>query len=253
MPTLTELRKMIRLREGRGSTPAVPLERVDRLDSRGLVSRSEDQRERETAPRHLPSDDAGMSPGWGNLEPGDVSEWVAAQPGCGAAELALSVVRPQLRPGARWLVIDPVEEVHPLTLQRRGVDLARVLFLRPTSAAEALWGVEQGLRSRGVDIVWCRLSKLAPIAFRRIKLAAEAGESRCLLMRPPEALREGSWADRRLKISSLPSPCWSRRRMRVDVLKVRNGFAEEPFDVELDHETGAVRVVPQLADPADRA
>ena len=235
MPTLTELRKMIRLREGRGTTPAVPLDRVDRLA------------------RHLPGDDAETSPGWGNLEPGDVSEWIATQPGCGAADLALSVVRPQLRPGARWLVVDPVEEVHPLTLQRRGVDLSRVLFLKPTSAAEALWAVEQGLRSRGVDIVWCRLPKLTPVTFRRIKLAAEVGESRCLLMRPPEALREGSWADRRLKISPLPSPSWNRRRMRVDVLKVRNGFVEAPFDVELDHETGAVRVVPQLADPADRA
>lgn len=241
---------MIRLREGRGSTPVVPR---DREESRGLTSRPEDQTVRGDAPRHLAEDDTGMSPGFGTLEPGDVSEWIATQPGGGAADLALAVVRPQLRSGARWLVINPVEEVHPLALQRRGVDLARVLFLKPTSAAEALWAVEQGLRSRGVDIVWCGLAKLPPVTFRRIKLAAEVGESRCLLMRPPEALREGSWADRRLRISPLPSPYWNRRRMRVDVLKVRNGFVEAPFDVELDHETGAVRVVPQLADPADHS
>ena len=228
MPSLAELRKQIRLREGRRELPA-PQKEETALAGRG----------QEVVPEGL----------WDSLEPGEISEWITFAGG-GGGDLALSVAAPQLPAGNRWLIVDPVQETHPTTLQRRGLDLSRALFLQSTSPAEALWVVEQGLRSRAVEIVWCRLAKLTPVAFRRLKLAAETGRSRCLLMRPPEAAREGSCADRRLRISPLPSPCWNRRRFQVEVLKIRNGLPGSRFQVELDYESGALRMVSELAGSA---
>ena len=187
----------------------------------------------------------------GGLASGEVSEWIADQHGSGAAVLALATVRRQLADDSHCLVIDPWGEVSPVALEQMGWNLSRVVFARAQEPAEVLWTVEQGLGSRGVELVFCRLSKLPAVAFRRLKLAAETGGSRCVLIRQPEALRETSWADVRLLVSPLPSPCWRRRRLRVDVLKIRNGLPGGAVQLELNNETGHVRVVSELAHSAD--
>lgn len=186
------------------------------------------------------------------LDPGTVTEWCASCDGCGAFELALLTEKLLLPSQGRWLwVDDPAGGTYPIGLAGPGVALDRLVMVQPDNTADALWAVEQGLRSRGVDLVVCRLSRVSPVIGRRLKLAAEAGNSRCLLLRGPEALRETSWADVRLLVSPLPSPSWRRRRLQVELLKVRNGLPGGRVQVELDHETTAVRLVSELADPAD--
>ncbi|MBX3444547.1 MAG: hypothetical protein KF774_19255 [Planctomyces sp.] len=185
------------------------------------------------------------------LSAGEISEWIALEDGSGAAELALSSVCGQLPADSRWLMIDPQGETYAPALVQRGLDLSRVLLVQTQDAAEAFWAAEQGLRSRGVDVVCCRLPRLAPLAFRRLKLAAEAGESRCLLLRGPEALRETSWADVRLLVTPLLSPSWRRRHFRVEILKVKNSVPGRAAQAEFDDETGVVRVVSKLADSTD--
>lgn len=187
----------------------------------------------------------------GGLAAGQISEWIAAQPGSGAVELALAAARSQLPAHSRWLIVETVPELSPLALQQRGSDLNHVVFVRGQQAAENLWAVEQGLRSRAIDGVLCRLTQLAPVAFRRLKLAAEAGGSRCLLLRDPSCRQETSWADLRLLISPLPSPSWQTRHLRAETLKIRGGYPGTVVQVELNHETNAVRVVSQLGDSVD--
>jgi len=179
---------------------------------------------------------------------GELHEWISGEDGSGAFELALLTVRRKFPDGCRWLVVDHSGEISPAALEERGCDLSGMVFVRSREPSECLWAVEQGLRSRGVDVVCCRLPKLTPVTFRRLKIAAEAGKTHCLLFREREALRETSGADVRLLISPLPSSCWNRRRLRVEVLKIRNGFAGKAMQVELDDEATCVRVVSELAD-----
>ena len=189
------------------------------------------------------------------LRSGMVQEWVADAEGSGAQELALWNARKSLRQeemqgSGRWLVVDAEQEVCPAGWQGRGVDLARVVVVRVRDPVDLLWTVEQGLRSRGVELVVCRVDCLPMVAFRRLKLAAEVGGTRCLLLRGADALREPGWADLRLLVTPQRSTSWMKRRMRVELLKVRNGLPGSVFQVELDCETDCVRLVPELADSA---
>ena len=188
-----------------------------------------------------------------DLAPRTIQEWVATTEGSGAQELALCNARLSLRyqsvdAGGRWLVVDA--DLSPVALAERGVDLSRVVSVRAPEPNDLLWTVEQGLRSRGVDLVICRVDRLPPVAFRRWKLAAEVGGTRCIVLRGIEALRESGWADLRVQVTPLCSTGWDTRRMRVETLKVRNGLPGEVIEVELDRETDRLRVVSVLADPA---
>ncbi|SFH92258.1 hypothetical protein SAMN05421753_10422 [Planctomicrobium piriforme] len=158
------------------------------------------------------------------FRPGDVSEWIGSEPGSGALELALLLLRQQQLHTARWLLIDPAGDFFGPAVQALGLDFHKLICVRNVQPHEAIWAVEQGLRSRGVSGVICPVSRLTSVAFRRLKLAAETGGSLCLLLREPEALRETSWADLRCRVTPLTSSTWRRRRLQVDVLKIRHGL-----------------------------
>ena len=199
--------------------------------------------------RRAPMDRSAWPPA--GLAPGEVAEWIATDEGSGAMDLALSSVRSECAADLRWLVVDPLGESYAPAWESMGYRLSQVVFVTARDPAQALWAVEQGLRSRGVDGVLGRLAKISPVAFRRLKLAAETGGTRCLLVRGAEALREASWADIRLLVSPLTSPTWQNRRFQVKTLKLKNGVPGGVVEVERDGEAGTVRVVSELADPAD--
>lgn len=182
------------------------------------------------------------------FQPGDVSEWIGAGTGSGTWELVLAMLRQESLHTGHWLIVDPAGELFAPAVRFRGWDLAQLVCVRHVAPPAAIWAVEQGLRSRGVDGVICQVSRLASVAFRRLKLAAETGGSRCVLLRELEALREPSWADLRCRVTSRSSATWRRRRLQVDILKLRHGLPGRVYQLELDHESGAVRVVPELAD-----
>jgi hypothetical protein len=119
---------------------------------------------------------------------------------------------------APWLVwIAPPHEPYAPALAQQGIDLGRLLVVRPTTATEALWAAEQALSSgvcaavllwlRGTDDRW----------LRRLKLAAEAGGSLGVLFRPERHRFESSPANLRI-VMSQGSPY-----ARVDLLKVQGG------------------------------
>jgi hypothetical protein len=225
------------------------LERLRQL----LNSRGQDRARRKSASR--PEDfNADWLPEHG-LSPGDVSEWIADGAGAGALQLALTAARKAVSPQSRWLVVDSTGDLFPAGWEEAGLNLSRTVFVQGINPVDALWTVEQSLRSRGVDVVCCRFGRLTPVMGRRLKIAAESGGSLCLMFRGPEALRETSYGDLRVLVSPLPSSDWLRRRVRIEVLKIRNGFPGRVTQVELNDETDALRVVPELADsaPACRA
>ena len=180
------------------------------------------------------------------LRLGEVSEWLSGDSGCGAWELAVATMRPLLPLVSRWLVVDLVGELSPAACAGWGIDLTQTVFLNGISATEALWAIEQALRSRGVDVVLAQVDRMSPVTFRRIKLAAESSQARCLLLRSATALKQTSWADLRVQVFPHPTVVWERRRVHVEILKLKHGLSGGQLTLEIDHEANVVRLVPEL-------
>ena len=217
-----------------------------------------------------------------------VTEWLVEGPGCGAAAIALALTGHVVsRPGA-IVVVDRQREFYPPGAAAIGIDLSRVVVVRPPDQAGALWAFEQALRCRGVQIALLPLGPLDDHASRRLQLAAEEGGGMGLLIRPACFRRQTSWADVRLLVrpvasgkvpDSAPTGGWhalrnegrgvgqwphpplssgrathssshpgsgSTRRLRIEMLFRRGAVAGGVVDVEFCHETGDVRVVPEL-------
>jgi hypothetical protein len=119
---------------------------------------------------------------------------------------------------APWLVwIAPPHEPYAPALAQQGIDLGRLLVVRPTTATEALWAAEQALSSGVCAAVLLWLKGTDDRWLRRLKLAAEAGGSLGVLFRPERHRFESSPANLRIAMSQ-GSPY-----ARVDLLKVQGG------------------------------
>jgi len=117
-----------------------------------------------------------------------------------------------------WLVwIAPPHEPYAPALAQQGIDLTRLLVVRPAGATEALWAAEQALSSGVCAAVLLWLKGTDDRWLRRLKLAAEAGGSLGVLFRPERHRFESSPANLRLSLSR------GEQEARVDLLKVQGG------------------------------
>jgi hypothetical protein len=212
----------------------------------------------------------------GIFRPGMLVEWIMAGEGSGAARLALPMACQSLQNGGVLVVIDERREFYPPAAVRLGVDLDRTIVVRPRNHQETIWALEQALRCPGVAATLSWIGPLPDRLFRRLQLAAEHGARLGLLMRPAEALKTSTWADLRWLVQPLQSPAeqnqpasclplraphdvrsclsgtsglsvTSGRRLRIELLHCREGTPGGAVHLEIDDETGAVRVVPPLA------
>lgn len=189
--------------------------------------------------------------------------------GGGAGTLALLAAREALGTGGALVVIDRARRFYPPAALGLGVPLERLILVRPSTAADEAWALDQVLRSRGVAAVWCPLEQADEHAQRRWQLAAETSGVLGLLVRAPAARGEPSWAELRLGVRPLVRQTTQRtRRLHVEVLRSRSGPAGETVEVDLPeritgnewqggwrgahHEADAVSVASTMAFAADR-
>jgi cell division inhibitor SulA/protein ImuA len=119
---------------------------------------------------------------------------------------------------APWLVwIAPPHEPYAPALAQQGIDLERLLVVRPGTATEALWAAEQALSSGVCAAVLLWLKGTDDRWLRRLKLAAEAGGALGVLFRPERHRFESSPANLRLVMSR------GEHEARLDLLKVQGG------------------------------
>ena len=192
----------------------------------------------------------GPLPGW-NLRPGGIVEWLAAAPGAGALASALQVwAQPR---SARGIVaiVDSTKDCYAPALSGWGISPGQILLVRPNSRLEACWAIEQCLRCPGVSATWAWVEpRLSPA--RSSALAARGrGRRRCgnhLPARDRAArTRLGRLA---LLVTPRPGGRGDTRWVRIDVLYHRGGLGGNAQVWELDHAEGAVRLVPEVGDPA---
>lgn len=172
--------------------------------------------------RHLPGG------GWPR---GSLTEILTAHHGIGELRLLmpalarLSTEAPEQdfgEPG--WIAwIAPPFQPYPPALRQYGIDLSRMLIVRPADANEILWSAEQALSSGTCAAVLLWPESLDDQASRRLQLAAEKGHSWAIAFRPLAARRQPSAAALRVELHPegvLPS---SGQGARVHILKSRGG------------------------------
>jgi len=237
-------------------------------DSRGQLVAELRQRLRQLDQARRPAGEVSNSTGCepldrllpaGGLSRGGLVEWLAAGAGSGAGWLALVAAREACREHGPLLVIDGRGTFYPPAAVLAGIELERVLVVRVEQAADEAWALDQALRSTSVGAVFCQSQRLHPRVVRRLQLAAESSGGLGLLVRPEAVRQEPCWAEARLLVRSLPtsamklvSPCLTEkgRRLRVELLRARGTAGGRSVDLEIDDETGVVRLATELATAA---
>ncbi|MGA8205951.1 MAG: translesion DNA synthesis-associated protein ImuA [Woeseiaceae bacterium] len=102
-----------------------------------------------------------------------------------------------------WIAwVAPPFQPYPPALQQWGVDLSRLLIVRPKNDGETLWSAEQALSSGTCAAVLLWPESLDDRAGRRLQLAAEKGGSWAVAFRPASARAEPSAAVLRIELQS---------------------------------------------------
>ena len=177
---------------------------------------------------HVPSGFAALDsalPG-GGFPAGALTEILHEAHGIGELRLLMPALA-RLSRGGRWIaMIAPPFVPYAPALAAQGLDLSRLLVVHPADQSQALWSLEQALRSGTCAAVMAWPSRCDDRSLRRLQLAAESGESMGLLFRPHGAADERSPAALRLALGES-----SGQRLDIRILKCRGAPAGM---VELD-------------------
>lgn len=251
-------------------------------DLRAQLSRTSPQRlSQTTVSTGLPLLDRQL-PGHG-LPSASVIEWVADGPGLRTTSLALKCGAALMHKAGALAVIDPYDDFHAAALTGTGIDLSRLLLVRPSEShahspssmqanrnalqiatpahtgghlssadrSNTLWALEQVSRCPGVRLAVCWIDRLSSTVQRRLQLAVERSGVTVFLIRPATALSQPSWADLRfhLKCSQKMSDVdVGHSNVQLKLVKTRNSITHNgELQLDWNHETGAVREISELA------
>lgn len=117
-----------------------------------------------------------------------------------------------------WIAwIGPPFQPYPPALSQWGVDLSRILIVRPKQGTDVLWAAEQALSSGNCAAVLLWPETLSDAASRRLQLAAETGRSWAVAFRPLKAMSRASAAALRIQLKS------NMQGTDLGILKIRGG------------------------------
>lgn len=180
-----------------------------------------------------PSLDAELAGGGWPL--GALSEILTERAGARELTLLMPALARLTREG-RWLAfIAPPYLPYAPALARAGIDLAKMLLVRPQDSGEALWAAEQALRTGACGAVLLWVEHLDGKRLRRLQLAAEHGGSLGFLFRSLNHTKESSPAALRLCLKVAGGRA---RRVEVSILKRRGGWPVGPIVVEINNDLG---------------
>ncbi|RIK75588.1 MAG: DNA lesion error-prone repair protein ImuA [Planctomycetota bacterium] len=171
---------------------------------------------------------------------GSLVEWLSESPAGGAGTLALVAARQAQADGGAVVVIDRTGMFYPPAAAAWRLSLASLIVVHPASEQDEQWALDQALRCEHTAAVLAWPRRIEGRCFRRLQLAAEASGAVGLLVRPPTARREPSWAEVRLAVSPRASPAgW---QLCVRLLRCRGRFGKPQGDVivEIDERTGEI-------------
>ena len=151
----------------------------------------------------------------GGWPPAALSEILLAADGSGELRLLWPTLARLADSGERIVLVAPPYVPYAQAWQAAGVDL-RQLSVISADERDALWAVEQCLRSGSCGAVLCWPRKVDDRALRRLQVAAETGETLAFACRGQQAAANPSPAALRIAIDARPS--------QLRVLKCRGGL-----------------------------
>ncbi len=165
----------------------------------------------------IPALDLLLGAGW---FAGDLHELLGEGIGLGELSLLLPTLAACVRGKRSVALIHPPYPPYAPAICAAGIDLARLIVIEPKSTQAACWAAEHCLREmhEGVVIVWTQETQLIPdVTLRRLRRAAQLGNSVCIALRPLRAAQQSSPASVRLRYASAAAG------ITVDALKLRCG------------------------------
>lgn len=133
---------------------------------------------------------------------GALTEIYPATEGIGEFSL-LAPALARLAVDEKWITcIAPPWLPYAPALAALGIELARLLVVRPRSRAETLWAARQAIASQACSAVLCWLEHADMQSLRRLQLAAEATSVLAVLFRPAREARQASPAALKLQLQA---------------------------------------------------
>ena len=151
----------------------------------------------------------------------------------------------------RWIAwVDPPFVPYAPALEAAGVDLGKLLLIRPEGEREAIWALEQALKTGACSAAlgWLPEAGLDFSTLRRLAIAARQGDVWATLFRPAHAARKASGAELRLRLSPLP-----RERLHVEIVKRHGGWPLAGVEVGFADPTDAAMLAREEPMPAPAA
>ncbi len=143
-----------------------------------------------------------------------ITELLLTAQGIGELRLLLPALQP-LQQQLCW--INPPYIPYAPALADYGLDLSRLLLVRPESAVDALWAMDQALRSQACVAVLGWFSQLNRQALRRLQVVAESAGCPGFVFRPARFARHDSAAPLRIRLSATAGG------LQLDILRNRYG------------------------------
>lgn len=183
----------------------------------------------------------------GGYESGTIIEYLQSSAGSGATTLALSAAREALVVTDRFcVVVDWRQQFYPPAAAALGLDLKRIVIVRPKTLADRLWAIDQALRSPAIVAVVAEVEQLDDRAARRLQLAAESGGGLGLLVRHSQR-QHPSWAEVQWLVrpmrcvashSQAPPIHMAHRQLQLELLRVRGGASGSRVNIQVNATNG---------------
>lgn len=181
------------------------------------------------------------------LRRGTIVQWIGDIHGSGASSLSLMaaahIARSEISGGKPLVIFDSGKHFYPPAAISLGVPANRMVIVhkrRQHSHADMIWALDQALRCDAVAAVWAEIGPwLNDRDARRLQLAAEAGGTVGLFVRPEAVRGRPSFADISWHVSPLQeqhpasSAGSANRRLRVQIDRCRGGAQGAVATIEI--------------------
>ncbi len=159
-------------------------------------------------------------------------ELLLPRPGIGELRL-LAPALAKLSQQSRWLLwVNPPQLPYAPALAAMGIDISKILMVHTKQHQDALWTLEQALKSGtcAAALGWLDERQLDNSRLRRLQLAARQGDALVWLCRPDNAANQASMAALRLRLGKAATATDS---LQLTVLKQPGGWAGAQLQLEL--------------------
>jgi hypothetical protein len=153
-------------------------------------------------------------------------ELLSSRFGIGELRLLAPVLARLSHEEPRWVLwLAPPHIPYAPALTALGIETRKMLLVHPRQHRDALWALEQALRSGtcSTALAWFDDRQLKNAEIRRLKLAAREGGTCTVLFRSEAAARETSMAELRLKLRAQADGL-RPEGLEIDIVKRRGGW-----------------------------